>query len=197
MKHFEFLTPAAIQLFRLPEGLVKVEDRIEIRNKKNVRVIRYQLVGPSGLDKPHITFVVDQASGILLSFVNRMLPDGVGSFKRAEALEKAKEAFQKIVPAYSRNLSYIRTDIVSRTFINKDKGLVNNPVYWVKFSHTDGSYNWVGITMDGNIEEFEINSLWDFSRMRRKTEMWDNDGWVKARRGLGPELESPNALARS
>ena len=43
--------------------------------------------------------------------------------------------------------------------------------------------------------ELEIDSRWDYFRGRRKTEMWDNDDWVLAREGKGPQLASPNALA--
>ncbi|WP_243681245.1 hypothetical protein [Lacticaseibacillus manihotivorans] len=43
--------------------------------------------------------------------------------------------------------------------------------------------------------EMEIESLWDYFRGRRATEMWDNDDWVKARQQNGPQLPSPNALA--
>ncbi len=41
----------------------------------------------------------------------------------------------------------------------------------------------------------EINSRWDCFHGRRQTEMWDNDDWVLAREGKGPQLPSPNALA--
>lgn len=48
---------------------------------------------------------------------------------------------------------------------------------------------------NGQLIEMEIDSRWDYFRGRRKTEMWDNDDWVLAREGKGPQLNSPNALA--
>lgn len=195
MEKHEILKPQWIDLFGLNENLMKVDDSIKTRNNKNVRVIRYQLSKPTELDRPHITFVIEE-TGSLLSFVNHMLLANNGSFTETQALEKAETVFQELVPTFSKGLSYLRTDVLARAFIGSNGNTVFKPIYWVKFVHINGSYNWVGFTMDGNIEEFEINSFWDFSRMRRKTEMWDNDGWVKARLGIGPELESPNALAR-
>lgn len=47
----------------------------------------------------------------------------------------------------------------------------------------------------GAVVEMEIDSRWDYFRGRRKMGMWDNDDWVLAREGKGPQLPSPSALA--
>lgn len=41
----------------------------------------------------------------------------------------------------------------------------------------------------------EFDSHWDYYNGQRKTEMWDNDDWVLAREGRGPQYPNPSALA--
>lgn len=82
-----------------------------------------------------------------------------------------------------------------RQFLDEDGRNHQFPVLWIKFGHSNGSYNWVTLGANNQVIEMEIDSRWDYFHGRRKTEMWDNDDWVLAREGNGPQLASPNALA--
>lgn len=185
-----------IELLEIPAHLQLVHTAEEIRNKEKVKIFRFQKEEPYKLGIPHITFIISAKDGHLLSYVNRMLPLPNQKIGEQKALEKAEDILKKINKSYFIDLSFIRIDKLPRLFINAQGEGEKHMIYWVKFSHSNGSYNWVGLSTDGSVENYEIESRWDYFRMRRKTEMWDHDGWVKARLGQGPELERPNALAR-
>lgn len=97
--------------------------------------------------------------------------------------------------SYNRALAFLRIEQQERSFFDQKGILQSIPVLWIKFGHTNVSYNWVTLGADGMIVEMERDSRWDYFGGRRKTEMWDNDDWVLARYGNGPQLPSPNALA--
>lgn len=186
-----------IELLGVPFTIRIVEHSIEVRNNKDVQVLRFQRLAPKEFDAPYIAFVLCKTTGNLVSYRNRMLPLLESRLSEDDALIKAKMLLRKINPDYYNNLTFLRIDKAVRNFFNIYGEVEENEIYWVEFKHSDGSYAWVGLSMSGQVSEYEIDSLWDYETMRRKTEMWDHDGWVKARYGLGPELEKPNALARN
>lgn len=89
----------------------------------------------------------------------------------------------------------MRIDHLKRQFINDQGKYVEIPISWVKFAHTNGSYNWVSVGPDNQIFEMERESYWNYWLSRRATEEWNYDSWVLAREGKGPQPAAPEALA--
>lgn len=185
------------ELVKVPENYEVVEETAEPRNSKAVLIVRYQKNGGYTYNGPRIIEVVetDRSGDHLVSFKNfTHIPKGkLLSAERAKRL--AEKVFRKINRSYARGLSFIRIEKQTRSFIDENGKKQQFPVQWVKFAHKNGSYNWVTLGAAGSIVEMEIDSRWDYTKGRRKTEMWDNDDWVLAREGKGPQLPSPQALA--
>lgn len=186
-----------VELLGVPFTIRIVEHGVESRNGRDIRVLRFQRLAPKEFDAPYIAFALCKTTGNLISYRNRMLPVLENRLSEDDALVKAKMLLRKISPEYYTGISFLRIETPTRQFINLYGELEDYPIYRVEFTHEDGSYASVGLSMCGQVSEYEIDLLWDSSSMRRKTEMWDHDGWVKARYGLGPELEKPHALARN
>ncbi|WP_180708248.1 hypothetical protein [Enterococcus canintestini] len=189
MKNTELLN----KIVTIPDDYQLAQERHETRNRHRVTILRYQNDGIFELNGPRIIAVF--LKDTLVSVKNlAIVPEGkLPSPERARAL--AEDIFAKSNRSYARGLSFIRIEHQQREFIGEDKKTHQFPVLWIKFSHTNGSYNWVTLAGNGQLIEMEIDSRWDYFRGRRKTEMWDNDDWVLAREGKGPQLNSPNALA--
>lgn len=185
-----------VELLGVPFTIRIVEHSVEIRNNQEVRVLRFQRLAPKEFDAPYIAFVLCKETGGLVSYKNRMLPVIDNKLSKDDALIKAKMLLRKISPEYSAGLSFLHISMPNRKFKNIYGETEHYPVYRVVFKHSDGTSACVELSMCGQVSEYEVDYLWDSQSNRRITEMWDNDGWVKARYGLGPELESPNALAR-
>lgn len=185
-----------VELLEVPFNIRIVEHGVELRNGIDVLILRFQRLAPKEFDSPYISFVINEDEGMLLSYVNRMLPVKDFTFSEDDAFVKAKMILRKINPEYFNKLTFVRIDNPMRQFINMYGYSEEHSIYWVKFVHENGAFSWVGLSMSGQVVEYEIDSVWDFENKRRKTEMWDHDGWVKARHGLGPELDAPAALAR-
>nr|WP_315033071.1 hypothetical protein [uncultured Chryseobacterium sp.] len=196
MKNSELLCQKWFKLLKIPIHIILVDDRIRKRNKKNVHVLRFQKKQPIELGQSHVTFIIDEHSDQLLSYNNFIMRPRNGSISQSEAISSAINVLQEIDIDYFEKLSYIRTDITERTYKDSEDRVSVENIYWVKFIHENRSYSWVGLAQDGTIEEVEIESYWNFHTMRRKTEMWFHDDWVKALLGQGPQLKSPNAIAR-
>ncbi|MFC4772591.1 hypothetical protein [Enterococcus hermanniensis] len=181
------------ELIEIPENYRKVSKTNEKRNNQTVEIRRYQVAGEYTYNGPRIIEVV--GSGKLISLKN-LTTVPVGRLLTAEKAQiLAVQLFAKAHPAYAKGLSFIRIEQQERSFWDVEGKLQTFPVQWVKFAHQNGSYNWVTLGATGVLIELEIDSRWDYFRGRRKTEMWDNDDWVLAREGKGPQLASPNALA--
>ncbi|GAA3252954.1 hypothetical protein LMG8520_2586 [Lactococcus lactis subsp. lactis] len=181
------------KIIKIPTDFKLVSRKSELRNNKKVDILRFQKDGAFMLNGPRIIIVLSNNN--LVSIKNlTTLPVG----KLPDKL-KAQKITQKVFSIanleYSRNLSFIRIDKQQRTFINSQGELNQFPVLWIKYGHKNGSYNWVTLGAEGTIIEMEFDSRWDYYNGRRKTEMWDNDDWVLAREGRGPQLPSPSALA--
>lgn len=171
--------------------LVSVENKI--RNNKEISIYRLQNNKEFSLNGPRITLILNKAQSIE-SFKNYSICNNKKLLSADEAKLKAIKIFKSIDCEYATGLSFMRIEKQSREIIENGKNKVFT-VQWIKFSHSNGSYNWVTLGGDGEIIEIERNSYWDYAKGRRKTEMWDNDDWVLARKKLGPQLPAPNALA--
>ncbi len=185
-----------VEILEVPFNIRIVEHGVVERNNQEVLVLRFQRLAPKEFDTPYLAFTLCELSGRLISYVNRMLPVVEHTISEDDALLKATLVLRKIDPEHFEGLSFVRIDKPERQFVNIYGEIELHPIYWVKFKHSNGGFSWVGLSMSGQVEEYEIDSMWDYENNRRKTEMWDHDGWVKARYGLGPELDAPAALAR-
>lgn len=110
-------------------------------------------------------------------------------------MKVATEVWHHLDEKYARGLQFMRIDTLKRFFIDQDGTRQDFEVLWVKFAHSNGSYNWVTIGPGGQVVEVERESRWDYRRARRATEEWNYDDWVLAREGKGPQLKAPEALA--
>lgn len=180
----------------MPFNIRLVEHDVVKRNNEDVLVLRFQQLSPKEFDAPHITFILCETSGCLVSYINRMLPAMEHTFSQDDAVLKATMILRKINPEHFSGLLFWEIEKPLRNFISAEGYLQQQHIYLVKFRHSSGCHSWVGLSMSGQVEEYEINSIWDAKNNRRLTEMWADDGWVKAKHGLGPELEAPAALAR-
>lgn len=177
----------------IPEDYQLVSEQQEIRNQHSVTVLRYQKNGEFMLNGPRIIAIFQNDT--LVSIKNlSVLPEGTLP-DAAQARQLAEAVFLETNPDYARGLSFIRIEHQQREFKDENQQPHHFPVLWVKYAHRNGSYNWVTLGANGTVIEMEIDSRWDYFRGRRKTEMWDNDDWVLAREGKGPQLPSPSALA--
>ncbi len=177
----------------IPSAFELVSRTTAQRNDQQVSILRYQPFGKFQENGPRIIGVFDHDH--VLSLKQLINVPAAGHLSANDAQQQAMAIFQTIDPQYAKGLSFIRVENQRRSFINANGETVIFPVLWVKFGHRNGSYNWVTFGLDGTMIEMEIESLWDYFRGRRATEMWDNDDWVKARQQHGPQLPSPNALA--
>ena len=181
------------QLTTMPKDYELVNEAVESRNKKTVTIDRYQKDGVYTYNGERMIEVIE--NGVLVSFKDYShVPDGK-LLSNERAMDLAEEVFHKTNRSYARGLSFIRIENQRRSFIDENGVEQTFPVQWIKFAHRNGSYNWVTLGGGGAVVEMEIDSRWDYFRGRRKTEMWDNDDWVLAREGKGPQLPSPSALA--
>ncbi|BCA86477.1 hypothetical protein EsVE80_20000 [Enterococcus saigonensis] len=188
MKHEKLLKG----MVTIPDSYQLVEEKNVYRNNKAVTVWRFQEDGIFSLNGPRIIIVFSNTT--ILSIKNlTTIPTGkLPSSQLAQ--EVAQKTFLKSDSSYARRLSFIRIERQQRQITLENK-TAQFPVLWIKYAHANGSYNWVTLGADNQIIEMEIDSRWDYSHGRRKTEMWDNDDWVLAREKNGPQLMPPNALA--
>lgn len=181
------------KLITLPQNYQLVEVLEGKRNHQKIAVYRYQAEGKFHENGWRITALYHQDHLLSLKdyhslHAGPLLPD-MAAIQRAEAIWKIFD------PDYAKGLNFLRVEHQTRE-VKDDQGNYRDfPVQWLKFAHHNGSYNWVTLGGNGEIVEIEVDSRWDYLRGRRKTEMWDNDDWVLAHEGKGPQLASPNALA--
>ncbi len=180
------------KLISFPEDYQLVSESREKRNHVPVTILRYQKSGNFVFNGPRIIAVFQEEE--LISLKN-LTDVPTGTLPSAEeAQNRARDFARQANKNYAEQLSFLRIEKQQRDWIDGKKAL-RVPVLWVKFAHPNGSYNWVTLGPDQTLIELEFDSHWDYFRGRRKTEMWDNDDWVLARNGKGPQLPSPNALA--
>lgn len=181
------------KFIKIPKNFNIVYKKEEIRNNEKVKIYRFQESGKFEINTPRIIVITD-IYGNIESIKNLSCLYKGELLNSQEAKKKAIDIFNELDESYAKGLSFIRIENQNRSFI-KEGNTINFPVQWIKFGHENGSYNWVTLSFDGEIIEIERNSIWDYLKGRRATEMWDNDDWVLARLGKGPQLPSPNALA--
>lgn len=177
----------------IPSNYELVEAEEQIRNGVMVKIYRYQENGKFELNGPRIIAIFEEENLISLKNlssvpIGEMLEDN-------DAVMFAEEIIEKANIDYGTGLVFLREEYQEREFNTKDGMEERFPVQWIKFVSCTGNYSWVTLGANGKIVEIEYESEWDYFRGRRKTEMWDNDDWVLAYYGQGPQLPSPNALA--
>ncbi len=177
----------------IPADYQVVQTTSRTRNGEPVTVERLQTSAEITPNNAHMTVVRNEA-GTVISFNDSTFKAG-GKLPAAErARHQAIQLFQQLDPTYAANLTYMRTERQERHYFDHGE-LISAPVYWIKFAHRNGSYNWVTIGPDNRVIEVERESYWDYFRNRRATEMWNYDDWVLAYEGEGPQMAAPNALA--
>lgn len=181
------------KFIKIPKNFNIAYKKEEIRNNEKVKIYRFQESGRFEINTPRIIVITD-IYGNIESIKNLSCLYKGELLNSQEAKKKAIDIFNELDESYAKGLSFIRIENQNRSFI-KEGNTINFPVQWIKFGHENGSYNWATLSFDGEIIEIERNSIWDYLKGRRATEMWDNDDWVLARLGKGPQLPSPNALA--
>ncbi|KAF1303555.1 MULTISPECIES: hypothetical protein [Enterococcus] len=180
------------QFITFPSDYQLTEQTNEKRNNRKVDIFRYQKNGEFMLNGPRIIAIFQKDTLVSLKNFSSLPTGTLFDFPRAKTF--GEELFEKINPTYAKHLSFLRIEKQQRSYLSEGTA-VTFPVEWVKFAHSNGSYNWVTLGGDGTLIEMEIDSRWDYFRGRRKTEMWDNDDWVLAHEGNGPQLPAPQALA--
>lgn len=180
-------------LLTIPEDFTRITSEPRSRNGEAVRVDRYQHQRPVQWYGSHLTLVWGE-DGRLLSFNDFTGTSSAPLPTQAAARQIAMQVWQALDPSYAAGLDYMRTDRLTR-YYEVDDQRIAIPVWWVKFAHRNGSYNWVSVGAGGQVVEMERESMWDYMRSRRATEEWNYDDWVLARAGQGPQPAAPAALA--
>jgi hypothetical protein len=181
------------KIVNIPMDYRLAEEKKEIRNKREVTIWRFQKDGVFELNGPRVIAIFLKDNLVSIKNLSTAPEGKLASPDRARAI--AEDIFSKSNRSYARGLSFIRIEHQQREFVGEDGKTHHFPVLWIKFGHSNGSYNWITLAGNNQLIEMEIDSRWDYFRGRRKTEMWDNDDWILAREGKGPQLKSPNALA--
>ncbi|MBD0669998.1 hypothetical protein [Streptomyces sp. CBMA156] len=179
----------------IPPGWNLVWDVNRKRSGTAVRVRRWQPFSERVLGGEQITVVTEEESGRILSvrqFVTALIRDPLPD---TGAEQSALDEFATVDPRYAQDLTPLRVDAQVRTWRDTDGKPVVVPVRWAKHAHRTGTYNWITTDPSGGVIEYEIESHWDYRLSRRATEQWDEDAWIAAREGTGPQLEAPAARA--
>ena len=183
----------------IPDDYQIVVEKLVPRNGKQVHLRRYQPASlpKEALNREHVTVIYGD-NGYLYSY-NALTQPLAGKLpSEDQAFAKAEQVWQEVDPAYREQLEELRSLTgQTRTYVNAQGQTVTIPLEWAKYANTidEGSYEWVGLGPNGVVLEFERQSYWDFSTNRQKTEMWNGDDWILARRGLGPQLPAPLPVA--
>ncbi|KRL55859.1 hypothetical protein [Furfurilactobacillus rossiae] len=180
------------KMLTLPDDFVEVARDLRPRNHKTVTVIRYQRAGKIIPNNAHVTVIFGN-DGRLLSYNNFSIDSDAPLPRGEEALQIAQQTFESIDPNFARHLRFMRIDKQTRTFTDGGR-TVQTPILWVKFSHRNGSYNWVSVGPGGQIVEVERDSRWNYLLSRRSTEEWNFDDWVLVREGKRRQLPAPQPL---
>ncbi|WP_461214806.1 hypothetical protein [Lacticaseibacillus sp. GG6-2] len=183
----------------IPEGYQVVYDRLVPRENKQVHLRRYQPASlpEEALNREHVTVLYDD-NGFLYSYnaLTQSLSGALPTEKQAFAI--AEKLWQAIAPDYRTQLTQLRLLAGQQRHYVDDAGrTVTIPIVWAKYANVvhEGSYEWIGLGPQGRLVEFECDNYWDYDAGRQKTEMWYGDDWIRARRGLAPQLPSPWPLA--
>ncbi|MBU5365742.1 hypothetical protein P7H74_08990 [Enterococcus devriesei] len=177
----------------IPEDYKIAEEDDQVRNGVMVHIVRLQPAGEVVINGPRIIGIFENDALVSLKDLSEV-PSGA-LLDEDVAVEKAEQVLAAINPEYGNGEMFLRVDYQEREFFDEEGELQYFPVQWIKFAGYSGNYAWATLGSGGKLIEVEYESEWDYFRGRRKTEMWDNDDWVQAYYGQGPQLASPNALA--
>ncbi|MFL1673348.1 hypothetical protein [Paenibacillus dendritiformis] len=184
------------RLLPIPDHVRLVSVNNELRDGIEVEIRRYQANESVRLGGPHLTTIASHDGSYLLSYTNLTNNHSSGMLpERDEAEELAMMVMRAVDQDYAEGLRLLRIENQHRRFIEDGGKVIEFPVLWVKMMHSNGSYNWVTLGRDGQVIEFERQVRWNYAANRRQTEMWFHDDWVLARKGKGPQLLAPAALA--
>lgn len=184
---------------QIPDDYKIVVNKLVPRNEEQVRLLRYQPANlpEEVLGREHITVMYPEG-GELYTYNALTQPLSGPMPTEQEAWDKAERIWQQVAPNYRGKLERLRIlDGQERSYTDTNGYTVTFPLMWAKYANTEdmGSYEWIGLGPNGQLVEFERYNSWDYAAGRQKTEMWYGDDWVRARRGLGPQLEAPMPLA--
>ena len=175
----------------VPDGWRQEWERAELRDGVPVLVRRY--ADPDGTPGERLMTVTRRRDGLLYSISDRRAFRGaLPAPDDARALAAA--AWAELSPGLGDEQTFLRAQAQERAIA--DPAGTRIPVLWLKFAHAStGTFGWVTVGPGGAIVEIEHLVSWDYRASRRRTEMWDDDAWLAAREGRGPQLPSPAALA--
>lgn len=191
-------------IVEVPEGWTPTWDVRRERSGVPVRVRRWQAQAPRTLGGEHVTVVVDEAAGALISYRHAVLSQAMVDAvrrgddllpSRGESTAIAKQVIADVDRGAAVTNREMRVEVQSREWRAADGRQVSVPVLWHKHVSARGGFGWVAVGPGGIVIEYERDAQWDFVRFRRGSEQWDFDPWVAAREGTGPQLDPPNALA--
>lgn len=183
----------------IPDDYKIVVNKLVSRNGEQVHLLRYQPsnLPAEALGREHI-MVMYPEGGELYTYNALTQPLSGPMPTEKEAWDKAERIWQQVAPNYRGKLERLRIlDGQERSYTDANGHTVTFPLMWAKYANTEdmSSYEWIGLGPNGQLVEFERYNIWDYAAGRQKTEMWYGDDWVRARRGLGPQLEAPMPLA--
>lgn len=184
---------------QIPKGYQIVVNKLVPRNGEKVHLLRYQPADlpEEALGREHVTVIYNDNGGLYsYNALTQPLAGPMPSDKEAWSI--AEKLWQAVAPKYRERLEQLDTlKGQERTYVDANGKTVTIPLMWAKYANTvdEGSYEWIGLGPKGQLVEFERYNFWDYAAGRQKTEMWYGDDWVRARRGLGPQLQAPLPLA--
>ena len=178
----------------IPADFVLVSSETHERDGEQVKVERYQKNQEIIPNNAHVT-VIFGADGRLISYDN-LVADPTLELPSKNGLEVVgTRIWMNLDLDYAAELHFMRIETQQRSYLDDDGNRQSFDVQWVKYTHDNGTYNWVTIGPGNQILEVEREAQWDYLESRRTTEAWNSEDWVLAREGKGPQLEAPNALA--
>lgn len=129
------------EIITIPEDYRLTEETTEVRNQQPVTILRYQKDGAFIYNGPRIIAVFQQDTLVSLKNLTEV-PEGK-LLAPDRAKEIAKKIFSQTNRSYARQLSFIRIERQQREFVDDTGRTQQFPVLWIKFGHSNGSYNWV------------------------------------------------------
>ncbi|ANK61429.1 hypothetical protein [Loigolactobacillus backii] len=182
----------------IPDDYQLVYDRIVTRDGEKIHLRRYQPADlkEEALERERVV-VLCRDDGYVLTY-NALIHPGTGKLpSEKEAWAKAERVWQEVDPKYRERLERMETSRQERSYVNAAGKTITVPIIWAKYAdlQSEGNYCWVGLGANNEVLEFERDSYWDYDAARQKSEMWNYDDWILARRGDGPQLDPPRALA--
>ncbi|GAT18411.1 hypothetical protein IWT5_00685 [Secundilactobacillus silagincola] len=180
---------------QIPDDYQVVVNQLVPRDDEQVHLLRYQPADlpEEALGREHVT-VIYRDDGGLYSYNALTEPLSGPLPTEQEAWNKAEKIWQQVAPDYRNKLERLRIlEGQERHYTDATGKTVTFPILWAKYANTVdlGSYEWIGLGPNNRLVEFERYNFWDYEAGRQKTEMWYGDDWIRARRGLPPQMEAP------